>query len=1026
MVAVSLCADRRGRVPFALVGVLLLLSASVYATGIADRTDPAVDRAVAESLDATSRDVRPALRAAIHDAARDSARNPVTEPADTEAGGVLNDSTPFVDALRVRIAVGARVALDGVGRELPAGRTTVSLPAIDDTDDLRDAKRAIRVRPVDDGNAMQVTLRNLSVRASREDDVVAERRVNVTLTVRTPVLALHDRATRYEQRLNRGPLDGAGLGRGVTARLYPVATARALARYGGAPIENVLGNRHVALSTNAALLAQQRAVFGQHDPAGARAIEVATVRVGVTDVLRPRNGEAADFAAAVLRPNAVDDAEQRRGRFEPAMPDAPPITAFPDAAADEAYLGVSDDLAGTTAGSYRVDGRLHTRVVEHQQTTEPPATPPGGNWTLLTERTTERTVVSAAPATAVEWAETNQNTTRETRRRVTVAHTTMRVWVNGGEMRTTSVEWADTYHVVVATRATYAPDDTAPNRPTTPTFRRGGALDGPNLAGSRARVARKLLAANGGVDRIAARAVAGEAPLTRTVTLTAARPDALEPWVAADLRTFRTRIANVTVELSRQRVAAGEANAPARLADRLRTRRAALVDAPAAYDGVADRARIAARAAYLDRVIAALERRADATAERNAAYLEEVMDGSARRLAAVTSVGAGSPTHVEPKQAGTPGTLRVVPDASPAYLTLGAVDHDHAPSVAPNESVHPLAVESTNWFAVPYGDAASTITGAVFDETRVTLEVAAGTLVAANRTLGGPDGGTDDRNGGREATLEANRRELADAVSRSVVRLEGVTCDAASRERGVSRAVCRDAVGDLHGRWGGVGHRGLAMANGSYAGAFADALERRGVESPTAVDAAVRVRVRLREATAERQVSVPEGTTNQTATAVRAYAEKRTKQAVEGAITNASQRSARKLTGASRLPAGLPLAPPPYTWVATVNAWSVTVRGEYQRFALRSPGGRPDGGGAVVRYIRDGSTTSLDVDGDGSPETLGTNERISFETSTTVVVAVPPGPPGVGDVDGTRTEQSPGWPCPGATGEEDCTGHEVE
>ena len=599
MVGVSLCADRRGRVPFALVGVLLLLSASVYATGIADQTDPAVDRAVAESLDATSRDVRPALRAAIHDAARDSARNPVTEPADTGAGRVLNDSAPFVDALRVRIAVGARAALDGVGRELPAGRTTVSLPAIDDTDDLRDAKRAIRVRPIDDGNAMQVTVRNLSVQASREDGVVAERRVNVTLTVRTPVLTLHDRATRYEQRLNRGPLDGAGLGRGVTARLYPVTTARALARYGGAPIENVLANRHVALSTNAALLAQQRAVFGQHDPAGARALEVATVRVGVTDVLRPRNGEAADFAAAVLRPNAVDDAEQRSGRFEPAMPDAPPITASPDAAADEAYLGVSDDLAGTTAGSYRVDGRLHTRVVEHQQTTEPPATPPGENWTLLTERTSDRTVVSAAPATAVEWAETNQNTTHKTRRRVTVAHTTTRVWVNGGEMRTTSAEWADTYHVVVATHATYAPDDAAPNRPTTPTFRRGGALDGPNLAGSRARVARKLLAANGGVDRIAARAVAGEAPPARTVTVTATRPDALEAWVAADLRTFRRRLANVTVELPRQRVAAGEANAPARLADRLRARRAELVDAPATYDGAADRARIAARAASL-------------------------------------------------------------------------------------------------------------------------------------------------------------------------------------------------------------------------------------------------------------------------------------------------------------------------------------------------------------------------------------------------------------------------------------------
>lgn len=110
----------------------------------------------------------------------------------------------------------------------------------------------------------------------------------------------------------------------------------------------------------------------------------------------------------------------------------------------------------------------------------------------------------------------------------------------------------------------------------------------------------------------------------------------------------------------------------------------------------------------------------------------------------------------------------------------------------------------------------------------------------------------------------------------------------------------------------------------------------------------------------------------------------------------------------------------------------VTVRGEYQRFALRAPSGGPDGGGAVVRYVRDGSTATLDVDGDGDPEELGRSERISFETETTVVAAVPPGPPGVGDVDGTRTEQSPGWPCPGATGDDEgageqrCTGREAE
>jgi hypothetical protein len=1022
VVAVSLTDDRRGRVPFALVGILLLVSASAYTTGLAGQTEPTVDRAVADRLDATSRDVRPALREAIHGAARDAARNPVTEPADTPVGNVLNESSPFVDSLRVRIAVGARAALEGVGRETENGRTTVSLPPIENATDLRRAKRAVRVERVDDGNAMQVTLRNVSLRAHRDGRVVAERRLHVTLTVRTPVLALHGRAKRYERRLNRDPLEGAGLGRGLTARLYPVTIARGLARYGGAPIENVLGNRHVALSTNAALLAQQRAVFGRHDPDAARALEVATLRVGVTDVLRPRNGDAAGFAAAVLRPNAIDDAEQASGRFEPEMPDAPPLSTSPTATADEAYLGVSEDLAAVTAGSYRVEGTLHARVVEQQKRSEPLPDPPGENWTLLTEHTTERTVVSGPGNPATDWVGSRRNGTRDLHRRVTVHHTTTRVWVRGADSRRTTVDWRDEYRVAVSVRASYAPDDAAPNRPTSPVFGPGGALDGPNLAGSREHVARKLVAANGGVDAVAARAATGETAVwSRNVTLTAHRPDSLHPWVASDLRAVRQRVANVTVNISRKRVAAGAANAPARLADELRNRREELVDAPAEYDGVADRARVAARAAYLDRVIAALERRAAETQHRNTAYVEKVMDGSARRLTSLVAIGSRETDRVArqqgPERTGGSASLRVVPDASPAYLTLEAVDRSHVPTVPPNETVHPLAVESTNWFAVPYGEAASEVTGALFDQSRVTLETAAGTLVAANRTLEESGRATDNSTAERRATLEQNRDALAEAVSRSVTRLEGVVCEAADRERTVSARTCRDAVDDLRGRWGAVGRRALAMSNGSYADAFARALEDRGVKPSTAADAAVRVRVRLREATAERRVSVPEETTNRTAAGVRAYARERTTKAVEGAMANATRKAARKVTGASRLPAGLPLAPPPYTWVATVNAWSVTVRGEYQRFALRAPSGGPDGGGAVVRYVRDGATVRLDVDGDGDPERLGRNERISFETGTTVVAAVPPGPPGIGDVDGARTEQSPGWPCPGAAGE---------
>jgi hypothetical protein len=91
----------------------------------------------------------------------------------------------------------------------------------------------------------------------------------------------------------------------------------------------------------------------------------------------------------------------------------------------------------------------------------------------------------------------------------------------------------------------------------------------------------------------------------------------------------------------------------------------------------------------------------------------------------------------------------------------------------------------------------------------------------------------------------------------------------------------------------------------------------------------------------------------------------------------------------------------------------VTVRGSYVRFTVRARRGVPDGTGATVRYVRDGSAVALDVDGDGDEERLGWSERISFEVTYPIVVGVPPNGNGVGDIDGDRDERSPGWPYPG-------------
>jgi hypothetical protein len=109
------------------------------------------------------------------------------------------------------------------------------------------------------------------------------------------------------------------------------------------------------------------------------------------------------------------------------------------------------------------------------------------------------------------------------------------------------------------------------------------------------------------------------------------------------------------------------------------------------------------------------------------------------------------------------------------------------------------------------------------------------------------------------------------------------------------------------------------------------------------------------------------------------------------------------------MPAGVPLAPPFAPWVATTNVWVVNVEGEYERFAVETPRRTPTPGDASLSYVRDGTNVTLDVDGDGTDELLGTSDRVGFDISTAVVVVVPSGGTGVGDVDGNLQERSPGW-----------------
>jgi len=1031
----DLAGDDRGRVPFALVAVVLLLGSVAYANTLALRGPVAVDTAADDALDGAESAGRPAVRAAATAAARDAARNPVTTRANTTVGRALDPEAPFRDALRLRVRVAVADALGSTAVDSGGVSATASLPAIESADDVPAAIDRVTVRPLANGTAMRVVVRNVTLTARRDGAVVATRRVDYAVAVPVPAFAMHERTTAYETRLNRSPFDGPGLGRALTWRLWAVAQARGTGQYLGAPVTNVLANRHVELSTNGAAIRAQRATFGRSDPEGRAALVRATGEVAATDLLEPAMERGPAWSRTVLgeAERATDPAAERppsAGAADPAATERngrDSLRVGVNATADRAFVRFLDDdgdrgFEAVVDGAYRARATRRTTVVDAERARKPARDPPGADWTFVAERTDRSTAVVGrrAGGTAAP------NAVADERRTVEVRHRATRYWIRDGTVRETTAEWTDRYRVRVALDLSYAPTS-GPDRPTEPLFVRGGALGGPNLAGV-GDDARERLLPPGAADRLARTAVESGRPAregdvaTARSTFVGDRPDGLGDWIYDDLVGLRERIREVTVTVPRSAVASGEANAPAEQAAAIRKRRAELIDAPDRYDGAVDRARVAARAAYVDRVLAALDERAAAADDRNDEYLDRAGDlrseadgriGDLSRIAAEAT--APDASSVGRWRA---GAVTLTPAGDPAYLPVTAVDADRigltrGDAAADSDgSVRPLAARNTNLFTAPTGDAADAVTDAALPTRRTaTLASAGRVLVAADRTANATEGADP---GLREA-----RTDLRGAVADRLPVVRRAALGVLRRETELSRAERADAVGAARRRWTSPGARAVAAANGSYASAVAGAAAAEAGGSRVGRDRlAVRLRVELAAAATDATVAVPSDIRAGAVDETREARREQLRRVAERAGSTATERLRKRYGNGAmgRVAAGLPVAPLPGYWYATVNVWSVEVAGTYPRFTVTAPAGGPDGADGLVRYRRDGATVTLDVDGDGDAERLGRSDRVSFRTWTVVVVVVPAGPSGVGDVDGNADERSPGWPCPSPAG----------
>ncbi|KAB7518100.1 DUF7286 family protein [Halosegnis rubeus] len=979
--------NERARVPFALLGVVLLVGSASIAAGLGGTSptrEPATEAAIEQG--------RTSLGGTVHDATRTAARNvaasPVVAPANTTLGRVLAATgDPFRAALELRTYLAVR---DRLSATTERGVTVdPSLPALRDSADIDAALSRTTVEPVGaNATAVRTTVANVTLTAMRDGRVIDRYAVSPTMTVQTPVFALHERTRTYQQRLDSGATE-PGLARRATARLYGVAWARGLTQYGGGPIANVVSNQHVAVATNHALLAQQRATFGATDDTGRRAVRVAAARAAGTDLLAA-TGQSGKQIQELL---AGVDAATPGSTLDPVAAANPPITpesALNVSVGEQATTAfdrfVTTDLDAVLAAPYRVTVERRRAVTDSATTTAGRERPTGDNWTLVGTEQTDETTVTDGDAT-VGSPVNPWHTLATTGRRVAETTRTERRWRRNHTTHTTVETTTQTRRVSIRLVGRHD-GGAAPPVGTSPIHERGGAIDGPNLAAVERRAKTRLLGDEQDLDALAARTTSDG---TTQTTIRGEQPLELRDWVYRDLVRLRERVANVSVAVERGAVGTYQVNPSDELAGALRARRARLVDRPDEYDGVADRARVAARGAYLDAVITELERRADdrdGVKERLAGLLA-ARGLSLGRLRSIMAARSQVTTPTSHSISGVGGSYSLDVEGVPAYLTLASVNRTQTDSLREG-SVRPLAARNTNIFTVPYGDAADGIVGKLFGGDRVRLRSAARALAAGEEL----------------ATHETLEADVETAVSR--------------RRRGMRRVLRRAGVGDSRsdrrrivaaglGAWETVAERAIAVTENRGPDAVAAVALRR---SPGSFDGPADrddLRRSLRAVATDGR-GVPESSVTPHVERARQMVGKLVKQSVGRAAnqttTAVRERLESKTGKLAAVPSGIPVTPVPSQWYATANIWDIEARGGYDRFAVSVRNGGP---GRRLTYVRDGSTVVIDWNGDGELERAGTATAVTFAYRTAVVVVVPPGGQGVGDVDGNADERSAGW-----------------
>ena len=299
---VSFADDRRARIPFAMIGLLLLVGSVGIVATLEQRSDPTIDQDADLVMDQTQTAAQSELRTAVLDATQTAGSSPInsTTASDVDA---IDDADTQEEAFRQYVKL--LVYVEAVDRLPEAGQS------LDD-----DAQSDVSLEPVtingsashiDAGSAVtsDEAIDRVSLEIGQHDHSVEEGVVNaeiegveidatvdgtalpteersVSVSVGTPVFELNEQMNEYESELNMGffdgdgpdPSDPDGLGQEMALRLYPTSYMKAswdrFAENTKSPddhnFEEVIDTDHTEVLVNHAIFSVQEDTFGTRDP----------------------------------------------------------------------------------------------------------------------------------------------------------------------------------------------------------------------------------------------------------------------------------------------------------------------------------------------------------------------------------------------------------------------------------------------------------------------------------------------------------------------------------------------------------------------------------------------------------------------------------------------------------------------------------------------------------------------------------------------------------------------------------------